>query len=177
MSTSDTAQSIGSTLVFSGAAWFSDIVSAALGNLQLAFAALWSGPQALASGVIAGIATAVLGVIDFVFGADILAHTVAGFTVFLGAQAIVSVFTLCVFYAIVMISPKGTYSLSDCLIAAGVCLLETMPFFTTFVFWGSFAVYLRRKELSGVIEKASGVLGSTSSVGKFVKGAAQVFGR
>ena len=147
MSTEDTVKSFGAAFAFSGVVWLVELISGALASLQLStMSALFAGPQAL---VTVGVA-AVLAAIDFLFGLDLLGKVAGGFTVFFGIQALISLLTLCVFYAIVRISPKGTYTLSDCVIAAGVCLLEAAPFISTFVFWGMFAAYLRRRQISEV---------------------------
>ena len=180
----EAAKSIGAAIVFSGVAWLSDIISGGLGQLQIAFAALYTGPQGLLSGIITGLAAALIGAIDFVAQTDLLATTIGGLTVFLSMQMFVSLLTLCVFYAVARTAPKGTYTQSDHLIAAGVFLLESVPFVSTFVFWGSFAVYLRRKEVSRVVEKVSQASGlnvpggnSKSGIGALVRRAASALGK
>ena len=156
MSIQNTAQSLGMTIAFTGVAWLSDVVSAGLASLQIStFTALFYGPQVL---ITIGVAV-LLAIVDFLVGTDTIAHVAGGFAVFLSVQALVSLLTLCVFYAIVRISPKGTYTIADCCIAAGVCLLEAAPFLGSFVFWGAFATYLRRREISGVVEKFSQAVG------------------
>ena len=156
MSTEDTVKSLGAAFAFVGVAWLSDVISTGLASLQLqAFTAFFGGPQVL----VTIIAAAALAVIDVLFGAGILEKIAGGFVVFLSMQALLSLLTLCVFYAIVLASPKGTYSVSDCLIAAGVCLLEAAPFLSTFTFWGTFAIYLRRQEISKVTGKISSAVG------------------
>lgn len=164
MSVEDTAKSFGAAFVFTGVAWLADLISAALASLQIsAFAALLGGPQAVITGAVA----LVLSAVDFLFGTEILAHIAGGFAAFFSIQVLVALLTLCVFYAIVRISPKGTYSMSDCLIAAGVFLLEAAPFLPTFVFWGMFATYLRRREISKVVS----MLPQTRALGVAAKGA------
>ena len=163
MSVEDTAKSLGAAFVFTGVAWLADLISAGLASLQIsAFSALFAGPQALVTGAVA----LVLGAVDFFFGAEILTHVAGGFAVFLSIQAIVALLTLCVFYAIVLASPRGTYTISDCLIAAGIFLLEAAPFLCTFVFWGMFATYLRRREIS----KVTSMLPQTRALGAIGKG-------
>ena len=163
MSTEDTVKSLGAAFAFVGVAWLADLISAGLASLQISvFAALFAGPQALVTGAIALILTAV----DFLFGTEILSHVAGGFAVFLSIQMLVALLTLCVFYVIVLISPKGSYTLSDCLIAAGVFLLEATPFLCTFVFWGTFATYLRRREVS----KVASVLPQTRAISAIAKG-------
>ena len=156
MSAESTAKSLGAAFAFAGVAWLSDLISAGLASLQISvFTALFAGPQALVTGAVG----VVLGVFDFLFSTDLLAYTAGGFAVFLSIQMLVALLTLCVFYMIVLISPKGTYTISDCLIAAGVFLLEATPFLCSFVFWGTFATYLRRREISGVTENFSSAVG------------------
>ena len=163
MSTEDTAKALGSAFAFSSVAWLSDVISAGLGSMQInVTTALFGGPQAIATGG----AIIIAGIVDFIAGTDIVVKTAAGFTVFLGIQALVSLLTLCVFYALVLASPKGTYTLSDCLVAAGIFLLEAAPFLCSFVFWGGFATYLKRREISGVTETFSSVAGLPAAKGK-----------
>lgn len=163
MSTEDTAKSLGATFAFTGVAWLADLISAGLASLQISvFSALLAGPQALVTGIVAASIT----VVDFLFGTDILAHVAGGFAVVLSVQMLVALLTLCVFYAVVLISPKDTYTLSDCLIAAGVFLLEAAPFICTFVFWGMFATYLRRREISNI----ASVLPQTRAITAAAKG-------
>lgn len=160
MSTEDTVKSFGAALAFTGVAWLADLISGALASLQIStLGALFVGPQAL---VTVGVA-AVLAALDFLFGLDLLGQVAGGFAVFFGIQALLSLLTLCLFYAIVRISPKGTYTPLDCIIAAGVCLLEAAPFISTFVFWGMFAAYIRRRQIRrqivGAVQKASSATG------------------
>ena len=162
MSTENTAQSLGAAFAFTAVAWLADFISVGLNSLQVSvFSALFLGPQALITGAVA----LILAVIDFIFSTDIFVHVTGGFVVFLSLQALVSLLTLCVFYAIVLSSPKGTYTLLDCLIAAGICLLEAAPFVSSFVFWGTFAAYLRRREISGAIGKVSSAAGLDTATG------------
>ena len=163
MSAEGTVKSLGAAFAFVGVAWLADLISAGLASLQIAtFSALFAGPQALVTGAVALVLTAV----DFLFGTEILVHIAGGFAVFLSIQMLVALLTLCIFYAIVLISPKGTYTLSDCLIAAGVFLLEAAPFLCTFVFWGTFATYLRRREIS----KVASMLPQTRALSAVAKG-------
>ena len=144
MSTENAAKSFGAAFAFTGVAWLVDLISTALSSLQIsALGALFTGPQAL---VTVGVAAA-LAALDFLFGLDTLGQVAGGFAVFFGIQAFLSLLTLCLFYAIVRISPKGTFTTLDCIIAAGVCLLEAAPFISSFVFWGMFAAYLRRAQI------------------------------
>ena len=147
MSIENTAKSFGAVFAFTGVAWLVDLVGGALTSLQIsALGALFVGPQAL---VTVGVA-ATLAALDFLFNLDLLGQVAGGFASFFSIQALLSLLTLCLFYAIVRISPKGTYTLLDCIIAAGVFLLEAAPFVSTFVFWGMFATYLRRRQISEV---------------------------
>ncbi|MCY4577397.1 MAG: hypothetical protein OXB96_03200 [Candidatus Kaiserbacteria bacterium] len=156
MSIDNTVKSFGAAFAFTGIAWLSDVISSGLASLQISiFSTLFGGPQALLTGAVA----LALAAVDFLLGSDALAYVAGGFTLLLSVQALVSLLTLCVFYAIVCVSPKGTYTLSDCLIAAGVFLLEAMPFLSMFVFWGTFAAYLRRREISGLAGKLSSAVG------------------
>ena len=164
MSAEDTAKSLGTSFAFTGVAWLADLISAGLASLQISvFAALFAGPQALVTGAVA----LALAAVDFLFGSEILTHIAGGFAVAFSIQALVALLTLCVFYAIVRISPKGTYTISDCLIAAGVFLLEAAPFLPSFVFWGMFATYLRRREIS----KVASMLPQTRAISTITKGA------
>ncbi len=156
-------KSLGAAFAFVGVAWLADLISTGLASLQIsAFSALFVGPQALVTGAVALVLTAA----DFLFGTEILVHIAGGFAVFFSIQMLVALLTLCVFYAIVLISPKGTYTLSDCLIAAGIFLLEAAPFLCMFVFWGTFATYLRRREIS----KVASMLPQTRAISAVAKG-------
>ena len=164
MSIESKAKSVGAAFAFTGVAWLADLISAGLASLQISvFSALLVGPQALVTGAVALILTAV----DFLFGTEILTHIAGGFAIFFSIQMLVALLTLCVFYAIVLVSPKGTYTLSDCLIAAGVFLLEAAPFLCTFVFWGTFATYLRRREIADI----ASALPQTRAIAAATKGA------
>ena len=163
MSIENTAKSFGAAFAFTGVAWLVDLVSGALASLQLsALSTLFVGPQAL---VTVGVA-AVLAALDFLFGLDLLGKAAGGFAVFFSIQAALSLMTLCLFYAIVRISPKGTFTTLDCVIAAGVCLLEAAPFISTFVFWGVFAAYLRRRQIRRQVVGAVQKVSSTTGLGK-----------
>ena len=148
-----------------GVASLADMISSGLASLQIfTFATLLGGPQILITGAVAAVAKA----IDFLFGTDIVATAAGGFTVFLSIQVFVALLTLCVFYVVMFVSPKGTYTISDYLIAAGVFLLEAMPFLCSFVFWGTFVSYLRQRKISGVgVGKGGGLLGKAK--GLFLK--------
>ena len=161
MSTENTAKSLGAAVAFTGVAWLSDVISGALGSLQSS-----SATFILDGGITVGVLAITAGIVDFLLGTDIIAKTAGLIAVFFSAQALVSLLTLCVFYAIVRISPKGTYTLLDCIIAAGVFLLEAAPFLSTFVFWGMFATYLRRRQISEV----ASVLPQTRALGVAAKG-------
>ena len=107
----NTAKSVGGAIAFTGVAWLSDVVGGALGSLQInTLGFLFGGPQALLT---IGVA-AVLAAIDFIAGTDTIAYIAGGFTFFFSLQALLSLLVLCVFYAIVRISPKDTYSIADC---------------------------------------------------------------
>ena len=159
MSLENTAKSIAAGFAFSGVAWFSDLVSLGISSLQYsvssALYASVAGPQVLITAA-AGFTAWFLARLG---GVDLVEYAQALLGIIFGMQAILSLLTLCVFYAFVLGSPKGTYTLSDCLIAAGVFLLEAMPFVCSFTFWGMFAVYLRRRQISGVVERFSQVTG------------------
>ena len=158
MSIENTAKSFGSAFVFTGVAWLSEVISGALGSLQSSSAAFL-----LDGGITVGVLAVTAGIVDFFLGTDIIATAAGIIAVFFGIQAFVSLLTLCVFYTIVRISPKGTYTLLDCIIAAGVCLLEAAPFISSFVFWGMFAAYLRqrqiRRQVIGAVKKVSSATG------------------
>ena len=117
MSIENTTKSFGAAFAFVGIAWLADLISAGLTSLQIStLSALFLGPQALITGAVAF----VFAVVDFLFGTDILLHVSGGFAIFLSLQALVALLTLCVFYAIVLVSPKGTYTALDCLICCRV---------------------------------------------------------
>ncbi len=161
MSIENTAKSFGAAFAFTGVAWLSEVISGALGSLQSS-----SVTFLLDGGITVGILAITAGLVDFFLGTDIIATAAGILAVFFGLQAFVSLLTLCVFYAIVRMSPKGTYTLLDCIIAAGVCLLEALPFVSTFVFWGMFAAYLRRQQISQV----ASILPQTRAFGVVAKG-------
>ena len=157
----NTAKSFGGAIAFTGVAWLSDVIGGALGSFQLnTLGFLFGGPQVLLTAAVA----VVLAVVDFITGTDTIAYIAGGFTFFFSLQALLSLLVLCVFYAIVMASPKDTYTTLDCLIAAGVFLLEAAPFLGMFVFWGAFAAYLRRQQIAGVVGKVAQVGGVATKV-------------
>lgn len=166
MNVEDTAKSVGTVLAFSGVAWFSDVVSLGISSMQYsvlgAMQAAVSGPQVI---ITAGVGFAVW-LADIFTGTQIIGYVQGLLGVIFGLQMLVSLLTLCVFYAIVLISPRGTYSFIDCLVAAAIFLLEAMPLLCSFTFWGGFAVYLRRREVSGVVGKVVQTAGLTGGTGK-----------
>ena len=159
MNAEDMVKSIGITLAFSGFAWFSDAISMSISALhQSIFSALISavsGPQVIVTGLV-GIG---VWIADQFLGTNIINNIQGMLLVVFSLQILVSIFTLCVFYAIVLSSPKGTYTVSDCLAAAGIFLLESIPVLCGFTFWGGFAAYLKRREISGVTEKFASAVG------------------
>lgn len=171
MSVEDAAKSVGFALAFSGFAWFSDALSMGISALQQSIlsslVSAVSGPQAIVTGLI-GIG---VWLSDQILGTNIINDIQGMLAVVFSLQVLVSIFTLCVFYAVVLSSPKGTYAASDCLVAAGIFLAESVPVLSGFTFWGGFAAYLRRKEITGVTEKfasAVGLPGSGSQGGGFI---------
>ena len=161
MSMENTVKSFGGAVAFTGVAWLSDVISGALGSLQTS-----SATFLLDGGITVGVLAITAGIADFLLGTDIIAKTAGIIVIFFSLQAFVSLLTLCVFYAIARISPKGTYTPLDCIIAAGVCLLEAVPFISAFVFWGMFATYLRRQQISAV----ASMLPQTRALGVAAKG-------
>lgn len=171
MNFEDTAKSLGAVFAFSGAAWLSDVVGIAISSLQYSalgvMQAAVAGPQVV---ITAGVGFAVW-LADKFTGTEIIEHVQGLFGIVFGVQALVSLLTLCVFYAVVLMSPRGTYSILDCLVAAVIFLLEAMPLMCSFTFWGGFAVYIRRRGVSGIAGKVTKVAGvADGSVGGGVGG-------
>lgn len=125
---------------------FADILGVMINSLQLfVLGALLnpSGTGIVVAGVGAVIAFFEAYLIDFGITDSVLSALV----LLTSGQFLVSLATLIVFYSIVLSSPKGSFSLSSCLIALGVFLLESLPLIAFFPFWGMFAWYLRGKKL------------------------------
>ena len=165
MSAEDTAKSIGAAFAFSGVAWLSDTLGLGISTLQSSALSTITAaltPPVVFFTAVAGFAGWVIGKLG---GPDVMLWAQSLFGLVFGIQFILSLLTLCVFYAIVLISPRGTYSVLDCLIAGGIFLAESMPILCGFTLWGGFAVYMRRREVSGIAEKVGKVAGLAEKVG------------
>ena len=146
----DTAKYGLSLLFFTLFAWLSDVAGGFLFSMQ---SAALNSILTLPGGIAAAI-TSLIAVFEayiFNFGATELIIEI--FVGMWGLQFMLALFTLCVFYAVVLSSPKGTYSLIDCLVAAGVFLIESFPFLGGFVGWSAFSVWLRRKAVGRAANK------------------------
>ena len=51
-------------------------------------------------------------------------------------QFIIAIVVICVFFSIVLASPKGTYTMLDCVVALFVFILESIPFIAALTCWG-----------------------------------------
>ena len=71
----------------------------------------------------------------------------AVYTLFM-IQIFLSVFVLCIFYAVVF-ATAGQYTLSDCIAAVFVFMLESLPFICGLPLWGLFAAFLRWRTAFG----------------------------
>ena len=58
-------------------------------------------------------------------------------------QFIIAIVVICVFFSIVLASPKGTYTMLDCVVALFVFILESIPFIAALTCWGFFVLFLR----------------------------------
>ena len=151
-------QSSLSVILFSGVVWLGELLGGGVLVLQKLFVpALGAGAGVVAGtgGIAAGVIGALAVALQVLAGIDLVKIGGSFIGVLLAAQFFISLFILCLFYALVLSSPKGTYTLSDCLIAAGVAFLESIPFVGGFTFWGAFSVYLKRREFSGLVGKLS----------------------
>ena len=84
---------------------------------------------AIAAGVIT-----LIGLFEaYVYDFGVFDATATGLVLIFSIQVIISLFTLVLFYSIVYISPKGTFTLADCLLAPVVFLLESILFCAAFL--------------------------------------------
>ena len=163
MSLGDTAKSVGMAFAFSAFAWLSDTISIGLASLQQAVGSSLVAAIGNPIGALVSLGTGLTAWIsDRLFGTGIIETTQGLLAAVFASQMILALFTLCVFYAIALASPKGTYSVGDCLIAAGIFLLESIPLMCGFTAWGGFAAYLKRREISGVAGKLTSAVGLPS---------------
>lgn len=155
-------KSLTSAFVFNGIAMLSDAVNLGISKLHIfslqGLIASVAGPQVLVTGAVSASA----GVIDSLFGSKILESALGVFVGLFSIQLIISLLTLCLFYAFVLTSPKGTYTTLDCIIAAGVFLLSSVPILCGYSFWTTFSVYLRRRTVSSTVGDVSSFAGNLS---------------
>ena len=64
-------------------------------------------------------------------------------------QLIIAIVVLCVFFSIVLASPKGTYTTLDCVVALFVFIFESIPFISALPCWGFFVLFLRWRFFHG----------------------------
>ena len=64
-------------------------------------------------------------------------------------QFIIAIVVLCVFFSIVLASPKGTYTMLDCVVALFVFIFESIPFIAALPCWGFFVLFLRWRSFLG----------------------------
>ncbi|MDE0243674.1 MAG: hypothetical protein OYG31_03125 [Candidatus Kaiserbacteria bacterium] len=154
-------------LSFSIVTWLFDAIGAVMTNMQISLlktlVTFW--PISLVVGVTTGILSAIfeevgetaLATIGFVFG----------------LQALLSTIVLCLFIFIATTAPRGYFSITDYLVAVGVFLLECIPFLSSFAFWGTFSLFLRRK----LLRKATGHITPGSSLGNIGSSIGRVLGK
>ena len=65
----------------------------------------------------------------------------------LAASFFISLVVLCVFFALVFTSPRGTFTAKDYAVAILVFVIESIPVVGGFTFWGLFVVYLKTKNM------------------------------
>ena len=124
-----------SLLVFTGPVVAGDFFSFVIGLLQVA---------ALKPSLIAGSFVGVLEFFGDPFGVNDEILTII-FTLY-SLQLFVSLTILCIFFSIVLASPKGSFSMPDCMIAVGVFVIESIPFIGWSPGWGAFLIYLRSRK-------------------------------
>ena len=66
---------------------------------------------------------------------------------------VISLIVLCIFLSIVLATPKGSYTLLDCIIGLLVFFVESLPFVGGFTFWTFFVWFLRVREISKMLLK------------------------
>ncbi len=121
-----------SVILFSGVVAIAEFIGVFLTTIQ---------GLALKPAVVVGAVATVLEFFGDPFG---FAEDIFGVLIIIfGAQLFLALIVLCIFYAIVLASPKGSYTVYDCLVAAGVFIMESIPFFSFFTGWVGFLFYLK----------------------------------
>ena len=66
---------------------------------------------------------------------------------------VISLIVLCIFLSIVLATPKGSYTLLDCIIGLLIFFVESLPFVGGFTFWTFFVWFLRVREIPKMLLK------------------------
>ena len=144
MSTTSFTKSFGFLVIFSVFAWFSDVLSGGIAVLQSQSASFIGTPH---GAVITATSGVLVGLLE-VAGVDAVDKALVALGLYFGIQFFLSLITLCIFYSIVLASPKGTFTFIHCLSALGIFIVESIPFLCGIPSWGWFAVILRRRSAS-----------------------------
>ena len=99
-----------------------------------------------------GAATGIAGVAitffeKYIFDFGITESALFSAALLFGAQMMLSLIVIVVFFSLVLSAPRGRYPIFICILAITVFLLESLPFVSALPFWGFFAWILRGRRI------------------------------